>query len=317
MKPKSILDLIGLTPMLKLGKLAEKAPAHIYAKLEYFNPSGSLKDRIALKMIQVAEKQGKLKPGYTILESSTGNTGIALSFVGSVKGYRVIIYETTPGKIGEEKRKIMRGYGAEVRSLPPEGLEKMREKSVSGAEVERPGRVKCLELERENPTYWWARQFSNPANVLAHNETGREILEQLNGKIDLFIASIGTGGTLKGVAEVLKKANPKTRIVGVYPASSKIPIAPGQPYPKSETDGGIIADMVMVPKLIDEVVPVSNEEAVAITHQLWKEGIFAGVSSGANVLVALREAKKYRGSNIATVFCDSADRYFTEEHYVT
>ena len=317
MREKSILDLIGHTPMLKLGRLAEKAPAKVYVKLEYLNPSGSLKDRIAMKMIGDAEKQGRLKPGDTILESSTGNTGIALSFVGSLKGYKVIIYETTPGKIGEEKRKIMRGYGAEVRSLPPEELQKMREKSVSGAEVERPGRAKCLELERENPTYWWARQFSNPANVLAHHDTAKEILEQLNGKVDLFIASIGTGGTLKGVAEVLKKANPKAKIIGVYPASSKVPIVPGQPYPKSETDGGIIADMVIVPKLIDEVVRVTDEEAVAMTHNLWKEGIFAGVSSGANVLVALREAQKHPGLNITTVLCDSADRYFTEEHYVT
>ena len=317
MKEKTILDLIGHTPMLKLRKLAEKVPASVYVKLEYFNPSGSLKDRIALRMIEDAEKKGQLKPGGTILESSTGNTGIALSFVGTLKGYKVIIYETTPGKIGEEKRKIMRGYGAEVRSLPPEELQKMREKSVSGAEVERPGRVKCLELERQNPTYWWARQFSNPANVLAHHQTGKEILEQLNGKVDIFIASIGTGGTLKGVAEVLKKANPKTRVVGVYPAGSKVPIVPGQPYPRSETDGGIIAEMVMVPNLIDAIVPLTDEEAVEMTHQLWKEGIFAGVSSGANVAVALREAQKYPGSHIATVLCDSADRYFTEEHYVT
>jgi cysteine synthase len=317
MKEKTILDLIGHTPMLKLRKLAEKVPASVYVKLEYFNPSGSLKDRIALRMIEDAEKKGQLKPGGTILESSTGNTGIALSFVGTLKGYKVIIYETTPGKIGEEKRKIMRGYGAEVRSLPPEELQKMREKSVSGAEVERPGRVKCLELERQNPTYWWARQFSNPANVLAHHQTGKEILEQLNGKVDIFIASIGTGGTLKGVAEVLKKANPKTRVVGVYPAGSKVPIVPGQPYPRSETDGGIIAEMVMAPNLIDAIVPLTDEEAVEMTHQLWKEGIFAGVSSGANVAVALREAQKYPGSHIATVLCDSADRYFTEEHYVT
>ncbi|MCX5909022.1 MAG: cysteine synthase family protein, partial [Deltaproteobacteria bacterium] len=185
---------------------------------------GSIKDRIARRMIEDAEQKGILKPGYTILESSTGNTGIALSFVGAVKGYRVIIYETTPGKIGAEKRKIMRGYGAEVRSLPPEELEKMRERSVSGAEVERPGRVKCLELERENPKFWWARQFSNPANIIAHHDTGREILEQLDGKVDVFVASIGTGGTLQGIAEVLKKANPRVRVVGVYPAASTIPI---------------------------------------------------------------------------------------------
>lgn len=317
MEAKSVLQMIGHTPLIKVGRLAENLKANIFVKPEYVNPSGSLKDRIALKMIEDAEQKGLLKPGYTILESSTGNTGIALAFVGCLKGYKVIIYETTPGKIGEEKRKIMRGFGAEVRSLIPEELAKMKEKSVAGAEVERPGRQMCLELERSHPDFWWARQFSNPANVLAHHDTGREILEQTNGKVDVFIASIGTGGTLKGIAELLKKENPRIQIIGLQPASSKRRIIPGQPYPRSDIDGGIIADMVQVPKLIDEVTMVTDEEAVATTHQLWREGLFAGVSSGANVLVALRVAQKMEGANIVTVLADSADRYFTEEHYVT
>lgn len=317
MKAESILDVIGHTPLVKLGRLGETVRANIFIKLEYLNPSGSLKDRIALKMIQDAEERGDLKPGYTILESSTGNTGIALSFVGGLKGYKVIIYETTPGKIGAEKRKIMRSYGADVRSLPPEELQRMKEKSVAGAEVERPGRQMCLELEKSHPDYWWARQFSNISNVRAHHETGREILEQTNGKVDVFVASIGTGGTLKGVAEVLKAANPKLRIVGIQPASSKISMIPGQLYPRSETDGGIITDMLQVKNLTDEIVRVSDEEAVAMTHALWREGMFAGVSSGANVLAALREAKGFAGGNVVTVLPDSGDRYFTEEHYVT
>lgn len=308
MPKKSVLDVIGHTPLVKLGRLAEDVKANCFVKLEYVNPSGSLKDRIALKMIQAAQDQGHLKPGHTILESSTGNTGIALSFVGNLKGYRVIIYETTPGKIGAEKRKIMRGYGADVHSLPPEELERMREKSVAGAEVERPGRLKCLELERTNPTFWWARQFSNPANVLAHHDTGKEILEQTEGKVDVFVASVGTGGTLMGVAEVLKQANPKVRIVGIQPASSKISMAPGQPYPRSETDGGIVSEMLSAENLIDEVVRVSDQEAVNMTHQLWKEGFFAGVSSGANVLVALREGKKLEGANIVIQTSWSARR---------
>jgi cysteine synthase A len=317
MKAKSVLQMIGHTPLIKLGRLAEGLKANIFVKPEYVNPSGSLKDRIALRMIEDAEQKGILKPGYTILESSTGNTGIAISFVGSLKGYRVIIYETTPGKIGAEKRKIMRGYGAEVRSLPPEDLAKMRERSVAGAEVEKPGRQLCLELERSDPGYWWARQFSNPANFQAHHETGMEILEQMDGKVDIFIASIGTGGTLKGIAEVLKNENPRVRIIGIQPASSQKRIVPGQPYPRSEVDGGIIADMVQQPNLVDEVAMVSDEEAVTMTHSLWREGLFAGVSSGANVLVALREARKMEGANIVTVLADSADRYFTEEHFVT
>jgi cysteine synthase A len=317
MKTKSILDTIGHTPLIKVDRLGERVKAKLFVKPEYMNPSGSIKDRIALKMIEEAEEKGWLKPGYTILESSTGNTGIALSFVGCLKGYQVVIFETTPGKIGEEKRKIMRGYGAEVRSLPPEDLAKMKEKSVAGAEVEKPGRQMCLNLEKAHTNHWWARQFSNPANVQAQRDTGMEILEQTEGKVDIFIASIGTGGTLAGVAEVLKRENPRVRVVGVQPASSQKKIVPGQPYPQSEVDGGIIAEMVQVPNLVDEVVMIGDSEAVNMTHRLRKEGFFAGVSSGANVLVALREAEKHEGANIVTVLCDSADRYFTEEHYVT
>lgn len=317
MKPKKILEVIGHTPMVKLGRLAEDLKTQIAVKLEYANPSGSLKDRIALRMIEDAEEKGLLKPGYTILESSTGNTGIAISFVGCMKGYNVIIYETTPGKIGAEKRKIMQGYGADVRSLPPEELEKMKEKSVAGAEVELPGRQMCLDLERSRNDHWWARQFSNPANVLAHHETGREILEQTDGQVDVFVASIGTGGTLMGIAQVLKKANPGVRIVGIQPASSRVPIIPRQSYPRNEISGGIISEMVQAGNLIDDVVRVTDEEAVAMTHKLWKEGLFAGVSSGANVLVALREAKKLEEGKVVTVLPDSADRYFSEEHYVT
>lgn len=317
MKRKSIFDMIGHTPLVKLEGLTEGIAANVFVKPEYVNPSGSLKDRIALRMIEDAEEKGLLKHGHSILESSTGNTGIALSFVGCLKGYNVIIYETTPGKIGAEKRKIMRSYGADVRSLPPEELERMREKSVAGAEVEKPGRQMCLELEKAHSDYWWARQFSNSANVLAHHETGREILEQTDGKVDVFVASIGTGGTLKGIAEVLKQANPRVRVVGIQPASSKIIMTPGLPYPRSEVDGGIVAEILEAKGLIDDVVRITDEEAVAMTRRLWRSGFFAGVSSGANVLVALREGKKFPDGNVVTLLPDSADRYFTEEHYVT
>ena len=189
-KIESILEAIGNTPLLRLRNVPAHIQANIWMKLEFLNPSGSLKDRIALRMIEDAEKQGELQPGYTILESSTGNTGIALSFVGAMKGYKVIIYETTPGEVGQEKRRIMSGYGAEVCSLPPDELEYLTEKSISGYEVELPGRVKCLELEKKNPDYWWARQFANPSNVTAHHDTGREILlrydDQVMQSIDLF-----------------------------------------------------------------------------------------------------------------------------------
>ena len=315
---ESVLDLIGNTPLLKIKKLCSNMQADVSVKLEYLNPSGSIKDRVALKMIKDAEKNGNLRPNYTILESSTGNTGIALSFVGALKGYRVIIYETTPGKVGAEKRKIMANYGAEILSIPPDELNYLKEKSVSGAEVERPGRMKCLELERINSNYWWARQFSNRSNVIAHHETAQEILNQTKGNIDVFVASIGTGGTIMGVAEVLKKEKPNIRIVGVQPASSSISMVPGQPYPSSEITGGIITEMLAQPGLIDEVIKVTDNDAIEMTVKMrLKEGLFAGVSSGANLLIALNEAQNVKNGHVVTILPDSADRYFSDEHYVT
>jgi len=309
--------MIGNTPMVRLNSLTKDIKANVLVKLEYLNPSGSLKDRIALKMVEQAEESGDLKTGYTIVEASTGNTGTSLSFVGTMKGYKVIIYETIPGKMGEEKVKIMRNYGAEVNVITPKELG--RERSVPGAEIELPGRQICLELERNNPQIWWARQFSNPGNVRAHNETGREILAQTNGEVHAFVCSIGTGGTLMGIAEVLKEGLSDVRVVGIQPASSKVTIAPGKPYPRSEIKGGIVSDLSEKLGLIDEVVRVNDQEAIEMTHRLWREeGLFAGVSSGANVLVAIREAEKLgAGKNVVTVLPDSGDRYLTEEHYVT
>lgn len=316
---ESVLDLIGNTPMVKLNNLTKDLEANILVKLEYLNPSGSMKDRIALKMIEMAEEEGTLRPGNKIVESSTGNTGTSLSFVGTMKGYRVIIYETIPGRMGEEKVKIMRNYGAEVHVISPKEIENLKEKSVAGAEIELPGREICLDLERKNSDVWWARQFSNFGNVKAHNETGREILAQTNEAVDVFVMSIGTGGTLMGVSEVLKEEIPHVRIVGVIPAGSEKDLSPGKPYPRTDISGGIISDLVERLGLLDEVVRVKDEEAVNMTHRLWREeGLFAGVSSGANVLVARREAKKLeKGKNVVTILCDSGDRYLTEEHYVT
>lgn len=315
----NILELIGKTPIVKLNNLTKGIEANVLVKLEYLNPSGSMKDRIALKMIEIAEKKGALKPGYTIVESSTGNTGTSLSFVGTMKGYKVIIYETIPGRMGEEKIKIMKNYGAEVHVISQKDLEFLKEKSVPGAEIELPGRRICLDLEKNNSNIWWARQFSNQGNISAHNETGKEILDQTEGKVDAFVMSIGTGGTLMGVAEVLRKEIPHVRIIGVVPAGTKKDIMPGKPYPKTDISGGIISDLVEKPGLINDIVKVSDEEAVKMTHRLWKEeGLFAGVSSGANVLIALQEAKNLgKGKNVVTILCDSGDRYLTEEHYVT
>ena len=313
----SVLRLIGDTPLVKLNKVASGLDAEVWVKAEYLNPTGSIKDRVALRMIEDAERQGVLKPGYTVVESSTGNTGTSLSFVGGLKGYRVVIYETTPGRMGDEKKRLMEGYGAEVKTVSPGDYEGMG--GVPGAEVELPGRHICLELEKSDPTVWWARQFANPSGVEAQMETGREILEQTGGRVDAFVASIGTGGTLMGVAQVLKGHSEKVKIVGAIPAGSKREMKPGKPYPVSEVEGGIIADIVMTPGLVDDIVQVTDGEAVEMTMRLWREeGVFAGVSSGANVVAAIRLAKELdRGQRVVAVMHDSGDRYLTTRHYVT
>lgn len=315
----SVLELIGNTPMVRLNRIARDVESDILAKLEYYNPSGSLKDRIALAMIESAEREGKLKPGDTIIESSTGNTGFALSSVGTLKGYKVVIYETMPGKAGAEKAKMMRNVGAEVKLLEPRDIEGLREKSIAGAEVELPGRQLCLQEEKTNPNVWWARQFSNEYNVKAHYQTAREILEQTDGRVDVFIQSIGTGGSLAAIAEVLKKELPHVRVIGIQPASSKEPWTPGMDFPSSEIKGGIISKMLKQTGLIDSLVRIADAEAREMTHRIWKEeGLYCGVSSGANVFFALEEAKKAKGKKIiVTLFNDHMNRYLTEERYVT
>jgi cysteine synthase A len=315
----SVLELIGNTPMVRLNKIGAPVKSDILVKLEYMNPSGSLKDRIAITMIEEAEKEGKLKPGYTIVESSTGNTGLGLSAIGTLKGYKVVIYETMPGKAGAEKSKMMQNIGAQVRLMEPEDIKGLEERSIYGAEVELPGRQLCLDEEKANPKIWWARQFSNEYNVMAHHTTAEEILEQTDGEVDIFVASIGTGGTLAGVAEVLKERVPKVRIVGIQPASSKDVLCPGMDFPATEIKGGIISKMLKKEGLIDDVVRVTDDEARDMAHRLWKEeGLYAGVSSGANVYVALEEAKKSKEKKrVVTILCDSMNRYLTEERYVT
>ena len=315
----SVLELVGNTPLVRLNKIAGNIESDILVKLEYTNPSGSIKDRIAIEMIDEAEKAGTLKPGYTIIESSTGNTGIGLSCIGTLKGYKVVIYETMPGKAGFEKSKIMQNIGAEVKLMEPEDIKGLEEKSIYGAEVELPGRQMCLDRENSEPKIWWARQFSNEYNTKAHNKTAEEILDQTDNNVDVFVASIGTGGTLFGVAEVLKKKLPHVKIIGIQPSSSKDILYPGMDFPATEVKGGIISKMLETTDLIDEVVRVSDKDARDMTHRLWKEeGLYAGVSSGANVLIALEEAKKSKDKkNIVTILPDSMDRYITEERFVT
>lgn len=305
-----ILDLIGNTPIVKLAKISHGT---LVAKLEYFNPTGSLKDRIALHMIDEAKRSGYLRPGDTIIDASTGNTGISLSFVGAMRGHKVIIFHPALGKVSEERVKIMRGFGAEVRLVTPPTA--TGDRSVSGAEIEIPLRRMCYEYEADHPNVWWARQFSNPANTAAHRETARELLKQT--RVDVFVASIGTGGTLMGIAEELKRELSSVRIVGIQPESSKLSIEVGVPYPRSEVSGGIISDLIDS-GVVDDVVRVSDADAVSMTHRLWREeGVLAGVSSGANVLVAKKEAEQDLTKTVATILPDSGCRYLSDARFVT
>jgi len=301
--------------MFKLGQVAPRGLS-VFVKAEYMNPSGSLKDRIALMMIRDAEARGDLKPGYTIIEASTGNTGTALSFVGTQLGYKVEIY--MPEGMGPERVRIMESYGAKVHQLKLRGIS---EGSVVGAEVEIDTRIKCLDVERSSPRTWWARQFSNPSNTKAHLRTGEEIYEQLDGKVDAFVASIGVGGTLYGVAQALRKRIPGVLIVGAEPASAKYPLSEGYtrvPGTSDDVCGGIIEEMLNS-GIVDRVEKVSNEQAIAMSDRLVREeGLFCGISSGANVYLALKVAKQLGpGKNVVTVLPDHRDRYLSEKKYTT
>ena len=249
------------------------------------------------------------------------NTGFALSSVGRMLGYNVTIYETMPGKAGAEKSKMMRNVGAEVRLMEPEDIEHLKERSIAGAEVELPGRQLCLEDETNHPgKIWWARQFSNEDNCKSHYVTAQEILEQTDGKLDVFVQSIGTGGSVAGIAKVLKKEIPNLKVIGIQPASSKEPWHVGMDFPSTPIKGGIVSQMLKADGLIDELVMVTDTIAREMTHRLWlEEGVYCGVSSGANVHFALEEIKKAKGKKLraVTLMCDHMNRYLTEERYVT
>lgn len=301
---------------MKLNKVVEPDSATVHVKPEYLNPSGSLKDRIAIEMIRDAEEKGLLKPGYTIIEASTGNTGTALSFVGTQLGYNVEIY--MPEGMTVERIRIMENYGAKVHELP---LASGSEGSIAGAEVEIDTRIKCLEVESTNDNVWWARQFSNPANTRAHVKTGREIIDQMGEKVDAFVASIGVGGTLYGVAKALREVYPNVQIIGLEPASANYPLSEGftrVPGTADEVCGGIIEEM-MLSGILDKILKVSNEKAIAMSDRLVKEeGLFCGISSGANVYMAAKIAKELGpGKNVVTVLPDHRDRYLSEKKYTT
>jgi len=317
----SILDCIGNTPLVKLCRVTEGVGADVLVKPEFLNPSGSIKDRIALKMIEQAEKDGKLKPGYTIVEASSGNTAIAISLVGAAKGYRFKAC-FAEGLERIEKVKLMERYGTEVESIPPD-LGKTS--SMHGAALEVPGRTKCKMLEETGPNVWWARQYSNPSNVAAHRELGKEIFDQTDGKVDVFVASVGTGGTFLGVSSFLQEKIPHLKAVAVEPFDEGIGgkgftlISGFRPENVIPGISGGIIETIVKSGMVDELFRITDEEAIEMAYRLSREeGLFCGMSSGANVFVALKEARRLgKGHTIVTVLPDSGDRYITKEVYTT
>ena len=299
---ENILQLIGKTPLVELRKYVAKrgAEAEIIAKVEFFNPGGSVKDRVALAMIEAAEKDGVLQPGGTIIEPTSGNTGVGLSLVGAYKGYRVIL--TMPDTMSIERRKLAAAYGTEIVLTP-------------GAEGMKGAIRKAEELRDATPGAVILQQFENPANPAIHEATtGREIWDETEGKVDIFVAGVGTGGTVSGTAAVLKRLNPAVKVVAVEPSSSAV--LSGQPSGAHKIQG---IGAGFVPKnydasLIDEILPVQNEDAFAAARAIAREeGIFVGISSGAALhaatQVALRPENK--GKRIVVVLPDTGERYLS------
>lgn len=296
--------LIGRTPLLELTHIEKSLGlnAKILAKLEYFNPAGSVKNRIAKAMIDDAEQSGKLKPGTVIIEPTSGNTGIGLSAVAAARGYRLII--VMPETMSAERRQLMRAYGAEL--VLTEG-----HKGMKGAIA------KAQELAEEIGDSFIPSQFSNPANPKAHFETtGPEIYEDTDGKVDIFVAGVGTGGTLTGVGEYLKSKNPDVKIVAVEPAASPV-LSQGVagPHKIQGIGAGFVPD-VLNTKIYDEIIPVPNDEAFAIGRLIAKsEGVLVGISSGAAAWAAIELAKRREneGKNIVVLLPDTGDRYLSTQ----
>ena len=323
----SILEAIGNTPLVRLNRVARDVSSPVLVKCEYLNPSGSIKDRIALRMIEGAQKAGKVKAGGRVVDSSTGNTAIALSFVSAVKGLRAEMC-MPKGWVSQDRRMILESYGAGIIEVEAgEEIEReLRGKAVHGGVVEILPRRKALEMEAADPEgTWYARQAMNPDNIAAHREgTGREILEQTDGRVDAFIGAIGTGGTLLGVAEALKAANPRVKIYGVEPVtSSLLKVAPEiKHYMKKYSIPGVegwIVEEIQRRGVVDELFLVSDEDAVGMADRLCREeGLFCGMSGGANVFIALKIAALLKkGEQVVTILPDNRYRYFASKHFTT
>ena len=299
---RSFADLVGGTPLYAAEKLAEKngVKAQILAKLEYFNPAGSVKDRVAVSMIEDAEKQGKLKPGATIIEPTSGNTGIGLAAVAASKGYRIIL--TMPETMSVERRNMLKAYGAEL--VLTDGA-----KGMTGAIA------RAEELAKETPNSFIPGQFVNAANPAAHYaSTGPEIWKQTDGKVDIFVSSIGTGGTITGTGRYLKEQNPKIRVVAVEPEDSAV-LSGGKAGPhKIQGIGAGFVPEVLDTKIYDEIIRVSNDHAFETARDFThSEGLFIGISSGAALWAALELSKRpeNEGKMIVALLPDTGDRYLS------
>ena len=299
---KSAAELIGKTPLLELSNIEKKndLKANILAKLEYFNPAGSVKDRIAFQMIEDAEKDGTLKPGATIIEPTSGNTGIGLASIATAKGYKAII--VMPETMSVERRNIIKAYGAEI--VLTDGT-----KGMKGAIA------KADELSKEIPGSFVAGQFVNPSNPKAHiATTGPEIWSDTDGKVDIFVAGVGTGGTLSGVGEYLKSKNPKVKVVAVEPAGSPV-LSKGTAGPhKIQGIGAGFVPETLNTEIYDEIIPVENDDAFAMGKRLArKAGVLVGISSGAAVYAARELAKRpeNKGKVIVALLPDTGERYLS------
>lgn len=298
----NVSELIGNTPIVGLKKVVEKDMANVFAKVEFFNPGGSLKDRICLAMIKDAEKSRKLKPGGSIVEPTSGNTGIGLAMIGAAEGYKVTL--TMPETMSLERIYILKAYGAEI--VLTSGVEGMQ------------GSIKKAEEIAKKTGAFMPQQFNNPANPEVHRiTTAKEIIDVLGENIDAFVAGVGTGGTITGVGEVLKAKNPKVKIVAVEPASSPV-LSGGKPGPhKIQGIGAGFIPKVLNRHIIDQIVTVKDDEAFYFSKKIAKEeGLFVGISSGAAGFAALKIARELgEGKTVVTVFPDTGERYFSMEQY--
>jgi len=294
----SVLDLIGNTPMVKINKLVPEDSAEIYAKVEFFNPCRSIKDRICKYMVEDAEKRGDIQPGDTLIEPTSGNTGIGLAFVCAVKGYRLVL--TMPETMSIERRNMLKALGAEV--------------ILTRGEDDMPGAVEKAQELADTRGYYQPQQFKNPSNPKTHRETtAREIINQI-GDLHAFVAGVGTGGTITGVGEILKKEiGDHVKIIAVEPEKSAV-LSGHKPglHDIQGIGAGFIPDVLNI-EIIDEIITVSDEDAYEMTRIIIKkEGILCGISSGANLYAALKVAKSLgKGKKVVTVFPDTAERYIS------